>query len=48
MFFSSLSKTGREKGLNDEEDSVIIKENAKGSFLHVIAETLGRLVDTVK
>ena len=29
---------GRGKGLNNEEKSIIIKESAKGTSLHIIAE----------
>lgn len=39
---------GREKDLNDEEKTVIIKETAKGTTFFTIAERLGRHVDTVK
>uniref|UniRef100_A0A0L8H392 Tc3 transposase DNA binding domain-containing protein n=1 Tax=Octopus bimaculoides TaxID=37653 RepID=A0A0L8H392_OCTBM len=39
---------GRGKGLNKEEKSIIMKESTKGTSLHVIAEKLGRHVDTVR
>lgn len=36
------------KGLNDEERSVIIKECAKGTSLHVITEKLAQHGDMVR
>lgn len=39
---------GRGRGFNDGEKAIIIKEIARGRNVSIIAESLGRHVDTVK
>lgn len=46
LLLTSLRTTGRRKSINDEEKSAT-KECAKGTYLHIIAETLSRLLDTL-